>query len=86
MFTLISNIIDYFIPEERSGTITECNSDNLLDKQHDDNSPFLFGYNEVTNIRSVSGKVTHVFHGHGLIDKDIYFSKADLPTDVKLEV
>ncbi|KAI8771706.1 helicase Mov10l1, partial [Biomphalaria glabrata] len=53
---------------------------------HDDNSPFLFGYNEVTNIRSVSGKVTHVFHGHGLIDKDIYFSKADLPTDVKLEV
>ncbi|KAH9504829.1 hypothetical protein Btru_062059 [Bulinus truncatus] len=89
MFTLISKIIDYFIPEESSDNECQSKADCFVSqKQHsfDNDTPFLFGVNEVANVRCVQGKVTHINQGHGLIDRDIYFSDSDLKGNDKLEV
>ncbi|GFO01919.1 RNA helicase mov10l1 [Plakobranchus ocellatus] len=77
MFTLLSKAVDFLVDysfakrnpseDERFSESASINSET---------APFLVQSN--TKSQAFQGEVTHLFHGHGLINNEIYFSLSDI--------
>ena len=73
MLSLVSNIVGYLIGSSKEDESELNEEDELLDEDLID-APFYVKAKDVAQRKAVDGKVTHVYHGHGLIDGHIYFS------------
>ena len=89
MLSLISNIVGYFIGSPREDF---QNSEDKTDKSQRElfldlvDSPFLVQTEKESRKQTIDGKVSHVFHGHGLIDGYIYFSSDNISGREVLQV
>lgn len=82
MYSLISYAVSWLLPDDVNKE-HENNHDPVPDNNQNysgesqvipNDCPFLVHNNENVKTRSIEGMVTHMFHGHGLINGDIYFS------------
>ncbi|KAK3769722.1 hypothetical protein RRG08_004971 [Elysia crispata] len=87
MFTLVSKFVDFLIDPFLKPH--ECSSKDLREESHFDinnpeDAPFLTRSQNRT--QTIEGKVTHLFHGNGLINNEIYFSLSDVNGNHLLQV
>lgn len=86
MFTLVSKVVDLLIDPffQAHKNTPQREEENPKDFINPEDAPFLKGPER--RAQTLQGQVTHVFHGHGLIDNEIYFSMSDVNGNHSLQV
>ena len=84
---MVSKFVDFLIDPFLKPH--ECSSKDLREESHFDinnpeDAPFLTRSQNRT--QTIEGKVTHLFHGNGLINNEIYFSLSDVNGNHLLQV
>ena len=81
MFTLFSKVVDLLLDPFLKPPTQEK---SYSDINNPEDAPFLT--RSQNRAQTVEGEVTHVFHGHGLVDNEIYFSLSDVNGNHSLQV